>query len=215
MTGVTGFSPTGRVVTRSGMGASQRLYSIVLNASQRLYSSYRILYSNCASPRMFSMLSHYKSDQLVLTYNVKAAERASIILKTVLHARTHYNHSMRISTRDARSAPPGPQEKMLPGPPQSRKFSRLPRPAPPHPTLKMPRVELLLRPALRILLPARPALKIFLLPRPDPKQKNDALCLPDLKKSASSVPAMALLISKSNQLVLFQLYALVYQLDDM
>ena len=112
-------------------------------------------------------------------------------------------------------APPGPQEKMLPGPPQPRKFSRLPRPAPPHPTLKMPRVELLLRPALRILLPARPTLKIFLLPRPDPKQKNAAPCIPDLKKSASSVPAMALLISKSNQLVLFQLYALIYQLDDM
>ena len=34
MTGLTGFSPTGRVVTRSGMGASQRLYSIVLNCTQ-------------------------------------------------------------------------------------------------------------------------------------------------------------------------------------
>ena len=146
MTGLTGFSPTGRVVTRSGMGASQRLYSIVLNctqlysivlnASQRLYSefsSYCILYSNCASPRMFSMLSHYKSNQLVLTYSVKAAGRANIILKTALHARTHNKHSMRISTRDARPAltQPGLEKNCCPGLREPRKFSRLPCPTPP------------------------------------------------------------------------------------
>ena len=88
---------------------------------------------------MFSMLSHYKSDQLVLTYSVKAAERANIILKTAL------------------------------------------------PTSKT-------------------TLQLF----------KDALNH-NVKKIGQfcSCNAMALLVSKSNQFVLFQLYAVLYEPDDM
>ena len=139
MTGLTGFSPTGRVVTRSGMGASQRLYSIVLNCTQckpkivlGVLFILHIVLKLCKPPDVLHALS-LQEQPIGADLQCKSCRASQHYFENCSTCKKHYNHSMRISTRDARPAPTQPSLKKncCPGPPEPQKFSRLPRPTPP------------------------------------------------------------------------------------